>query len=137
MGAAHDTVGNAKDRLGSTVDSVREAAPIGRHQTEGRPLVMGGLAFGVGMILAAVLPRTDAEAEAAPKLAQGVAPLKEELVQAGKDAVHGSGDPAREAVAEVKEAATAGARTRWPTRPDKSAEQTTAAGQDAADQLRS
>ena len=48
MGAAQDTVESAKDRLGSTVDGIREAPATGRHQTEGRPLVMGGLAFGVG-----------------------------------------------------------------------------------------
>jgi Protein of unknown function (DUF3618) len=136
MGAAHDTVGSAKDRLGSTIDGVREAPAAGRHQTEGRPLVMGGLAFGVGVILAAVLPRTEAEAQAAPKLAQGVEPLKEELVQAGKDAMQQLSDPASDAVTEVKEAATAGVH-QVADQARQSAEQTTGAGQDAVDQLRS
>jgi len=109
MGAAQDTVDGAKERMGDTVDTVRGLPDAGRQRTQGAPLVMGGLAFGVGVLVATMLPRTEAEEQAAHAVADKVEPLKQEMLQAGKDAAEHLKQPVREAVADVTDTAKEGA----------------------------
>jgi len=135
MGVAHDTAEGAKDRIGGTVDAVRSIPGSGRQQAEGRPLVAGALAFGVGFLLASVLPQTDAEQDAAPQLAEKIEPVKQQLSQAGQDAAEHLKEPVRDAVADVKETATSGAQQVMEQAREGAAE-TASVGRDAADELR-
>jgi ElaB/YqjD/DUF883 family membrane-anchored ribosome-binding protein len=108
MGFVDDTTSSANDRIGSTVDTIREAPSAGRATTQGHPMVAGALAFGVGFLIAAVVPRTQAEEQAATQLADRVEPLKQELSEAGHEVAQSLSDPAREAAHELKDTAKAG-----------------------------
>src|SRR6185503_1625840 len=52
MGTAQGTVDTAKERLTSTMDTVRDAPEAGLQQTQGHPMVAGALAFGIGFLIA-------------------------------------------------------------------------------------
>ena len=110
MGFVDETTTSATDRVGSTVDTIREAPSAGRASTQGHPMVAGALAFGIGFLIAAVLPRTKAEEQAAMQLADRVEPLKQELTEAGHDVAQSLADPALETAHELKGAAKSGAQ---------------------------
>jgi uncharacterized protein YjbJ (UPF0337 family) len=110
MGAAQGTMGGAKERMGDTVDTVRGLPEAGHQRTQGAPLVMGGLAFGLGVLVATMLPRTETEEQAADAVADKVEPLKQEMLQAGKETAEHLKQPVREAVADVKDTAKDGAQ---------------------------
>ena len=50
------TVEQGTDRAASATDAVREAPELVREKTEGNPLAAGAMAFGVGFLVASVLP---------------------------------------------------------------------------------
>jgi ElaB/YqjD/DUF883 family membrane-anchored ribosome-binding protein len=135
MGTAQGTVETAKERLTSTVDTVRDAPEAGLQQTQGHPMVAGALAFGVGFLIAAVIPKSAAEEQAAPRLAAKVEPLKEELTQAGQEVVEQLKEPAQQAAGELKEKAAAGAQ-QLQEQTRKGADETVSAGREAAEELR-
>jgi len=135
MGAASDTVETAKDRLAATADTVREVPQAGRQQTQGRPLVAGALAFGLGFLVAAVLPRTEAEERAAAQLAEKVEPLKQELTAAGQDVAEQLKEPAQQAATQLKESAVSAAHEVADQARD-GVDQTASAGRQATEELR-
>lgn len=110
MGVAQGTLDTAQDRLDGAADNVRSVPDAARRRTQGAPLVMGAVAFGVGVLIAALLPRTEAEEQAADALAEKVEPLKQELLQSGRDTAEHLKEPVREALAEVKDTAAQGAQ---------------------------
>ena len=79
-----------------------------RAQTQGSPLAAGAIAFGVGFLIAAVFPPSQAEQQAAQSLLDKAEPLKDELVAAGQDVAGELKDSARAALDEVKDTAVAG-----------------------------
>jgi Protein of unknown function (DUF3618) len=135
MGVAHDTMEGTRERMGSGVDTLREARDSGSQATQGSPLVAGALAFGVGFLVAAVVPRTQAEAQLAPQLADRVEPLKHELSEAREQAAEQLREPARQAASEVKETAVSGAQ-QVAEQARHGAEDTKQAGRQAANELR-
>jgi ElaB/YqjD/DUF883 family membrane-anchored ribosome-binding protein len=134
MGVAQSAVEGTKEHLGATADAVREAPQAGRQQTQGSPLVAGALAFGVGFLVASLLPKTAIEDQAAEQLADGIEPVKRQLVEAGRETAEHLKDPVREAVNDVKETATAGAQ-QVAEQARQGADDTVSAGQHAADHL--
>ena len=100
MGTAHD----ASDTASGVPDQIRE-------RTQGAPMLAGAVAFGIGFLVAAALPTSRAEREMAPALLEKVEPLKEELVDAGKQAAQHLAPSAQETTQAVREAATEGVRT--------------------------
>jgi len=110
MGAAHDAGATSKEQLSATVDTVREAPQAAREGTQGSPLVAGGLAFGIGFLIASIAPRTRTESQAVSAIGDHIQPLKEELAGAGQHVVENLKEPTREAASNVKEAAAAGGR---------------------------
>jgi len=135
MGTAQGTVDTAKERLTSTVETVRDAPETGLQQTQGHPMVAGALAFGIGFLIAAVIPKTEAEEHAAPRLAEKVEPLKEELTEAGQQVVQQLKEPAQQAAGELKETATEGAQ-QLKEQTRQGADETVSAGRKAAKDLR-
>ena len=108
-----DATGNAKDALGSAPQAVRA-------QTEGNPLAVGLVAFGLGMVISSLLPASTAEqqlgAQAKAKAEEFAEPVKqtgqqlaEELKPAAQDAVEQvrstAQDAARDTTQEAKDAA--------------------------------
>ena len=108
MGTAVDTRESISDSTGSAVDTLKGAPDTIRERTEGSPLVAGGIAFGVGFLLAAVAPASEPEQRVAEQLADKAEPLKAELAGAAKEVVDNVKETAKEAVEEVKTTATDG-----------------------------
>ena len=134
MGTAQGTVDTAKERVTSTVETVRDAPEAGLQQAQGHPMVAGALAFGIGFLVAAVLPKTEAEEQVAPRLAAKVEPLKEELTQAGQQVVEQLKEPAQQAAGELKATAAAGAQ-QLTDQARQGADETVSAGREAAEEL--
>ena len=51
----------------TAVDTVKDAPDVVRHQTQGSPVAAGAIAFGVGFLVAAILPGRASPSSAPPK----------------------------------------------------------------------
>jgi len=119
MGTVHD----ARDTVGDAGSALSDAPGAALSRTRGAPLVAGGLAFGVGFLLAAAFPPSQAEKDVVnDQLADKVEPVKAQLTQAGQEVVEHLKEPAADAVQSVK--ATA----------QDAAQQVASSAQDAAHQ---
>lgn len=127
MGTAHDTAGSAqgtahdladrgRETAASAADSTRHAASsiahgVGaaprkvRERTQGSPLAVGLVAFGVGLAVASLIPASRTERRAAAATEEKVAPLVDDLKSAASEAAHDLEGPARESAEAVRDAA--------------------------------
>jgi len=105
MGTAQDAADAVATRARDTADLVTGGPDAGRRQTAGAPLAAGGVAFGVGFLVAAAFPPTRTEERAAEQVLEKVEPVKEQLVEAGQQVADHIREAAPEAVDQVKEAA--------------------------------
>jgi hypothetical protein len=105
----------AREGAGELAGNVREAAADApqqlRRRTRGAPLALGLIAFGVGGMVAALMPASDTERRAASAVKDQAGPLVEEAKAVAQEAVENVRPAAEEAVASVKDTATAGAET--------------------------
>ena len=115
MGAPHraaahvpspDIAGKASAGAHQVAETISSAPEQLAAQTRGAPLIAGGIAFGVGAMLALVLPESDAELQ----LGEQVQPQVEAVTDAAKDAAQqtlaATKESAQESVGELKETAT-------------------------------
>lgn len=146
MGRSNDAVGSMGSMASHTGGAIGEGvghlaervtdlpAEASRH-TQGSPLGAGLIAFGAGLVLAAVIPPSDAEKEVASKVKDAAEPLVSDakemgkelastLQSDGKDAGDALMETARHAAESVKETAT------------NAAQQTKAAGTEAVHEVR-
>jgi hypothetical protein len=104
MGTAHeisDAASAAGDQLGPEAVS---------RQVSGHPLGAGLVAAGLGFLVAAAIPRTQAEVQLAESISDAAAPIREQAEQAVREVGQSIADDASHAAAELKErAATAAA----------------------------
>ncbi|MFD5200506.1 DUF3618 domain-containing protein [Streptomyces sp. NPDC058375] len=102
-GEAQDTVRHAAGQVGQ---SVREAPGQMTRQTQGSPLAAGVIAFGAGMLAAALLPPSDAEERVGSQLREHsdelLGPAKQAAQDAAQDLKEGMRQPAMDAVESVK-----------------------------------
>jgi ElaB/YqjD/DUF883 family membrane-anchored ribosome-binding protein len=136
MGTASDAGHSVGDTAGSAVDTIKGAPDTVVHQTQGNPLVAGGIAFGVGVLLASVFPATAKEQQVAGQLMEKAEPLAEDLKQTGQQMAEHMKEPAREAVESVKQAATEGQQAVADTAKE-AAESTGQAAREGAETVRS
>jgi uncharacterized protein DUF3618 len=140
MGAAdsvQDTAGRTGDRLGEAVsgaasgvaDSVRQAPQAVTRKARGNPVAAGVIAFGVGLLVASLIPETDAERQAGAKIAEHGEGVLDEMKEAGQQLRDELGGSVREAAGQVKETATGAASA--------TAEHAKEAGRSTVDQTRS
>jgi gas vesicle protein len=124
-GAVKDT----GDQLG---DTARQTPDIVKRQTQGSPLAAGLIAFGAGMLAAALLPTTSAEERAGAGLREHaddlVEPVKQAALESAQNVKEELREPAAEAVGSVQDTAREAVRTTG----DKARE----AGQESAEGLR-
>jgi hypothetical protein len=73
-------------------------------------MAAGAIAFGIGFVLAAIIPPSNTEKDLSVQLMQKAEPLKELATEVGHDMVDTLKEPAAEAVAEVKAAAADAAK---------------------------
>ena len=110
MGSAEmvsDTAQGATGQAGSAVSTVASTA---RHapqqmlrQTEGNPLAAGLVAFGVGLVVASIIPASEPEQRVAEALQDKVEPLREQLTEATRQVKDEVQDATRTAAEHVKE----------------------------------
>jgi hypothetical protein len=136
MGTVTDTthavaggVHSAGDNASGALDHVREMPGAVREQTQGAPVLAGAIAFGVGLLVAAAFPSSQAERDAGAKVMEKVEPLKDELTSAGKEIAEHLKQPALEAANQLRDAAKESAQS--------VADTAKSAAQDTADQAKS
>jgi ElaB/YqjD/DUF883 family membrane-anchored ribosome-binding protein len=106
MGSASDARDTVADATGSAVDTMKDTPDIVRHQTQGSPVAAGAIAFGIGFLVAAILPPSQPEQRAAEGLMDKADPLKDELASVGRNVAEGVKGAAHDAIEEVKGTAT-------------------------------
>lgn len=118
MGTAQDTAQGTSSSLHQAADSISETAREAgssaqeaiqqapaqiKRQTQGSPLAAGLMAFGAGMLAAALLPTTQAEEHAGQRLREHSDELLEPVKQTVLDAAHEVRDELKEPVAQAVE----------------------------------
>jgi gas vesicle protein len=113
MGTAHSATDNMSSAAGQSGGSVRDTASgiagTAQDRVEGSPLAAGLMAFGAGVVIAGLIPASDAEARASRKVVETAkeqgAPVAEAARSAGQEMAESMRDSAGQAVQEVKETA--------------------------------
>ncbi len=95
--------------LGDRHRAVRPA-PV-RQQAQGNPLAAGLVAFGAGLVVAALIPASEKEQQAAVAVKDKAQPLQQQVTDVAKDTAGNLKEPARQAVLAVKDTATDAAST--------------------------
>ena len=99
---AHSVAEQASSAAGAVVQEARQAPEQVLQTTQGNPLAAGLVAFGLGMVVASLIPPSDPERRAATAVTERLEPLKDQALELGsemKEAVQGA---ARDAVDDVK-----------------------------------
>ncbi len=106
-GAAHGTADSVQGAAQSVQDTAGSALHAVERRAEGAPLAAGLVAFGAGMIAAALVPASAKEAEVAGRLTDTVkdSPVLDEAKAAGREIGESLKDSAAEAAQEVKQSA--------------------------------
>ena len=119
MGSSHGVGTSASGTVGSTKDSVAGTAKSAlsgtQDQVQGSPLAAGLVAFGAGMIVAALIPASEKEAVAAGQVVDAAKehgqPVVDQAKSMAQDVVDNVKETATQAVAEVKDTAADSADT--------------------------
>ncbi|GAA1569502.1 DUF3618 domain-containing protein [Actinomadura kijaniata] len=131
-GAAEQAAGTARDVAAQSAEAVREAPRQAMRQTEGNPLAAGLIAFGAGLLVASLLPTSDAERQAAREVGErtdGIPePVKESVRESAQNVAGQARESASTAADQVKQTATEAAQT--------TAQHTREQGHQVADQAR-
>ncbi|MEW2066880.1 DUF3618 domain-containing protein [Streptomyces sp. NPDC007346] len=114
-----DTAEQAGEAVRQTADqvgrSVRQAPDRITRQTQGSPVAAGIIAFGAGMLAAALLPTTDAEERVGAQLREHsddlLEPMKQTAQDVAQDVKEDMRGPAADAVDAVKSTAQDAAQT--------------------------
>jgi hypothetical protein len=117
-GSTTDTLSSAKDSVSSAASgaagAVQEAPDMVRRRTEGNPLAVGLIAFGVGWLVSSLVPPSEAEIRAADQATEAAKehgrPVLEEAKSAASEVAENLKEPARDAVESVKSTAQQGAQ---------------------------
>jgi len=112
MGTSGDTMERTKGRMQDMAQDVEQMA--GRvtdapaqlaEQTRGAPLIAGGVAFGVGALLALAIPETTPERRAGEAIAPQLSAATDAMKDVGQQALETAKGAAQEAVGELKQSA--------------------------------
>jgi hypothetical protein len=99
------------DAASSSKEAIASAPGAVAAQTQGNPLAAGLIAFGVGMVVASLLPATEKEKQAATALKENASVVTDPLTDAAKEVGGHLQAPAQDAVDAVKSSATDAAAT--------------------------
>jgi uncharacterized protein YjbJ (UPF0337 family) len=122
MGTVQDSANSTSDATDSAMssvsgaaqsasDAVQSAPGVVKSQTQGSPLAAGLIAFGAGLLVSALIPASDREAQAAAALQEKAQPLTDELTDVAKQTAQNLQGPAQEAAAAVRDTAADAAGT--------------------------
>ncbi|MBW3580341.1 MAG: hypothetical protein KY447_05815 [Actinobacteria bacterium] len=100
-------VSERAEEMASGTGSQAKAAPAAlRQRTESNPMAAGLVALGAGFLVAALLPPTDRERQAASRVQTRLEPVKKQVTQVGKDIAGELQQSAQGSVEQLKERAT-------------------------------
>jgi hypothetical protein len=102
LGSADTAASTASDAASAVGGAISEAPKRLVRQTEGSPVAPGLIAFGFGMLLAAMFPASRQEAHAAAAVKEQAQPLVGEVTAAAKDVAANLRQPAQDALESVK-----------------------------------
>ncbi|WP_206447709.1 DUF3618 domain-containing protein [Agrococcus sp. KRD186] len=102
VGHAGDELRHGAEHLGEEVRHTTERAV---HKAKGNPLAVGLIAFGVGALVASLIPASDKEKEVAGKVKESAEPLVDEAKGIAKEAGEHLKEPAKQAAETVRESA--------------------------------
>jgi phage-related protein len=109
--AASDVASSVGDAASGAADAVRHAPEVVKEQTEGNPIAVGLIAFGLGALAGTILPSTQTEKRMAPQLRERVVePVKETASEAAREVGQDLRGSAEEAAERVKQTAQEGAQ---------------------------
>jgi hypothetical protein len=109
--AASDVASSVGDAASGAAGAVRHAPDVVKKQTEGNPMAVGLIAFGLGALAGTILPSTQTEKSMAPQMRERVVePMKETASEAARDMGKDLRGSAEEAADRVKQTAQEGAR---------------------------
>jgi len=115
MGVASDATSSVQSAAATPAaaisESVREMPDVARRTAEGNPLAVGLVAFGAGLVMAALLPETRRETQLAEKLQPALEETASTVGESVQQSVEAIKPAARDAVAEVKQHAQESAGT--------------------------
>jgi hypothetical protein len=106
QGGARGAVDQAGNVASSVADQARQAPEMIQRQTQGNPIAAGVVAFGIGLLVASVLPASEPERQAAEALQDKLEPLKERALEAGQEMKAEVQEAAREGMQHLKDTAT-------------------------------
>lgn len=106
MGAADDTAHGAADLAHGAADAVHGVAHDTKAKAKGNPLAVGLVAFGVGLVVASLIPPTRAERDAAAAAKDKAEPLVAGAKDLAHEIVDDLKDPASEAASALKDRAS-------------------------------
>lgn len=104
-GAAHgvsDAATGIKDRASGAVDTIADSPREVRRKARGNPMAAGLIAFGIGYLISSAIPSTQREQDAAERLQEKAAPLKEAVTDTARELGDRLREPAQDAVQTVK-----------------------------------
>lgn len=111
MGTAESAGHGITDNASSTVGQVKHAPDALAQRTEGSPLIVGAVAFGIGLLAAAAIKPTEPERQAVSKLADAAPEVRSKVEEAGQELASSVKAHAAEAAEEVKTSAIESAST--------------------------
>ena len=111
MGTADDVGSNVHGAVSDAGSSVADAGRTVVNKAQGNPLAVGLIAFGVGALVASLIPASSKEKELASSAKDAAQPLLQEAAEVGKQVANDLKEPAQRAVQSVKETAQEGVST--------------------------
>jgi len=106
MGAADDAGSNLHDAGSNIGSGISDAKDRVVAKAEGNPLAVGLIAFGVGLVVASLIPASEKEKDVAGTVQDSAQPLVEKAKDAAKEVGEHLKEPAQQAAAAVKDTAT-------------------------------
>lgn len=113
-GRVHEAVGGLRDRLmgaaHEATDATHGAADSAAHKATGNPLGVGLIAFGVGLVVASLIPPSRAERMAAARVKDSAQPLVDHAAGVAREMAGELKQPAADAATAVKDRAAEAAQ---------------------------
>jgi len=111
MGVASDAGDAAHDAAEHVGDAVADAPRMVASGTRGNPIAVGLIAFGIGWLVASLVPASKVERQVADQAKDAAAPLVDEVKEIAAEAADHLREPAKEAADAVKERAAEAVET--------------------------
>lgn len=115
MGTTADATSTVQDQAQQAKEAVQDAPRQVMRQTQGNPIAAGIVAFGGGLLVASLLPRSQAEqqivAEVGDRASDVIEPAKQSLTESAEHLKEEVTSEVRDAAGEVRQTASAAAKT--------------------------